>query len=53
MPAGAVTRTLQIPPEQNHCSDDTCSLFVAAKLIPAQSVSCEQLFVQIVPWFEA
>lgn len=53
MPAGAVTKTLQVPAAQNHSSDDTCSLFVAAKLIPTQSPSPEQLFVQMVPWFDA
>ena len=53
MPSGAVTRTLQMPPVQNHSSDETCSPFVAAKLIPVQSASSEQLFVQIVPWFDA
>ena len=53
IPSGAVTRTLQMLPEQNQSSDETISPFVAAKLIPPQSVSSEQILVQIVPWLEA
>jgi len=48
-PGGAVTSTLHTPAEQNQSSVDTCSLLVLAKLMPAQSGSLEQAFVQMVP----
>ena len=52
VPGGAVTRTLQTPPEQNQSSEETISPLVTAKLMPPQSASVEQPRVQMVPWLE-
>lgn len=48
-PGGPVTSTLHTPAEQNQSSVETCSPLVLAKLMPVQSGSLEQAFVQMVP----